>query len=82
MIICGMRPASKLAVQTRSKGEWIYNIDYSKGPAAEIMIPSEKLAYQGDSKFQNHFSMLNLEPRVSESFSKTHTHFKDGMNSV
>ncbi|CAL1391427.1 unnamed protein product [Linum trigynum] len=53
--------ASKLAEQTRLKGERMNNLDISKG-MAEMRPPREKMGFQEENKFENlNFSMLNLE---------------------
>ncbi|CAL1358385.1 unnamed protein product [Linum trigynum] len=53
--------ASKLAEQTRLKGERMNNLDISKG-MAEMRPPREKIGFQEENKFENlNFSMLNLE---------------------
>lgn len=51
--------ASKLAEQTRSKGERVNNLDLSKGEQVN------KLAYQEDNKFENrNYNMLNLDSKM------------------
>ncbi|CAN1273456.1 B2 protein [Linum perenne] len=61
--------ASKLAEQTRLKGERMNNLDIPKGTAE--MRPREKFWFQEDNKFESlNFSMLNLEPKVMENVSK------------
>lgn len=74
--------ASKLAEQTRSKGERMNNLDLSKG-LAEIR-PREKIGFQEDNKFESlNFNMLNLETKMAENMSKSS--FRNGvfnMNTV
>ncbi|KDP46281.1 hypothetical protein JCGZ_10121 [Jatropha curcas] len=74
--------ASKLAEQTRSKGERMNNLDLSKG-LAEIR-PREKIGFQEDNKFETlNFNMLNLETKMGENVSKSS--FRNGvynMNAV
>ncbi|CAN0924959.1 B2 protein [Linum grandiflorum] len=61
--------ASKLAEQTRLKGERMNNLDISKG--MPDMRPRDKFGFQEDNKFESlNFSMLNLEPKVMEHVSK------------
>ncbi|KAK6928531.1 Development/cell death domain [Dillenia turbinata] len=51
--------ATKLAEQTRSKGERINNLDLSKGPAE--MRTRDKFGFQEDNKFESlNYNMLNL----------------------
>ncbi|XP_065874568.1 B2 protein-like [Euphorbia lathyris] len=62
--------ASKLAEQTRTKGERMNNLDLSKG-LGEIR-PKEKLGFQEDNKFESlNFNMLNLESKMQENVSKS-----------
>ncbi|XP_057437520.1 B2 protein [Lotus japonicus] len=74
--------ASKLAEQTRLKGERLNNLDLSKGPIETR--PREKMGFQEENKFDTlNFSMLNLESRISENMSKSS--FRNGvynMNAV
>ncbi|EEF50903.1 B2 protein [Ricinus communis] len=74
--------ASKLAEQTRVKGERMNNLDLSKG-LAEIW-PRDKLGFQEDNKFESlNFNMSNLEPKMTENVSKIS--FRNGiynMNAV
>lgn len=74
--------ASKLAEQTRSKGERMNNLDLSKGPA-ETRI-RDKFGFQEDNKFESlNFNMLNLDSKVNENVSKSS--FRNGiynMNAV
>ncbi|KAG7985916.1 hypothetical protein I3843_03G051700 [Carya illinoinensis] len=74
--------ASKLAEQTRSKGERMNNLDLSKGPA-EIRT-REKVGFQEDNKFESlNFNMLNLDSKLTENGSKSS--FRNGifnMNAV
>lgn len=62
--------ASKLAEQTRSKGERRNNLDLSKGPVD--VRPRDNFGYQEDNKFETlNFNMLNLESKVTDNFSKS-----------
>ncbi|PSR87479.1 B2 protein [Actinidia chinensis var. chinensis] len=62
--------ASKLAEQTRIKGERRNNLDLSKGPA-EIR-PRDNVGLQEDNKFETlNFNMLNLEPKITETVNKS-----------
>uniref|UniRef100_A0A2N9IPQ9 DCD domain-containing protein n=1 Tax=Fagus sylvatica TaxID=28930 RepID=A0A2N9IPQ9_FAGSY len=74
--------ASKLAEQTRTKGERMNNLDLSKGPAE--MRTREKFGFQEDNKFESlNFNMLNLDSKLTESVSKSS--FRNGiynMNAV
>ncbi|KAF2316432.1 hypothetical protein GH714_041773 [Hevea brasiliensis] len=74
--------ASKLAEQTRSKGERMNNLDLSKG-LAEIR-PRDKIGFQEDNKFESlNFNMLNLESKMTENVGKSS--FRNGvynMNAV
>ncbi|XP_041005831.1 B2 protein [Juglans microcarpa x Juglans regia] len=74
--------ASKLAEQTRSKGERMNNLDLSNGPA-EIRT-REKVGFQEDNKFESlNFNMLNLDSKLTENGSKSS--FRNGifnMNAV
>lgn len=74
--------ASKLAEQTRSKGERMNNLDLSKGPA-ETRV-RDKFGFQEDNKFESlNFNMLNLDSKVNENVSKSS--FRNGiynMNAV
>ncbi|KAF5479819.1 hypothetical protein F2P56_000611 [Juglans regia] len=68
--------ASKLAEQTRSKGERMNNLDLSNGPA-EIRT-REKVGFQEDNKFESlNFNMLNLDSKLTENGSKSS--FRNGM---
>ncbi|XP_068638794.1 B2 protein-like [Aristolochia californica] len=61
--------ASKLAEQTRSKGERMNNLDLSKA-GAEIK-PREKLGFQEENKFENfNFNLLSLETKMPEPITK------------
>lgn len=61
--------ASKLAEQTRLKGERMNNLDFSKTPIE--MKPKEKFGFQEDNKFENlHFNLLNLDSKMPEPVSK------------
>ncbi|GMH06847.1 hypothetical protein Nepgr_008687 [Nepenthes gracilis] len=54
--------ASKLAEQTRSKGERMNNLDLSKGPAD--LRPMDRFGFQDDNKFESlNFNLLNLDPK-------------------
>ena len=74
--------ASKLAEQTRTKGERMNNLDLSKCPAE--MRTREKFGFQEDNKFESlNFNMLNLDSKLTESVSKSS--FRNGiynMNAV
>ncbi|XP_039008161.1 B2 protein-like [Hibiscus syriacus] len=62
--------ASKLAEQTRIKGERMSNLDLSKGPS-EIWT-RDKFGFQEHNKFENlNFSMLNLDPKMGDNVSKS-----------
>ncbi len=62
--------ASKLAEQTRSKGERRNNLDLSKIPA-EIR-PRDNLGFQEDNKFESlNFNMLNLDLKMTENMTKS-----------
>jgi hypothetical protein len=62
--------ASKLAEQTRSKGERRNNLDLSKGPV-EIR-PRDNVGFQEDNKFETfNFNMLNLDPKITEDLNKS-----------
>ncbi|XP_004303971.1 PREDICTED: B2 protein [Fragaria vesca subsp. vesca] len=62
--------ASKLAEQTRSKGERMNNLDLSKGPAETRA--RDKFGFQEDNKFESlNFNMLNLDSKVNENLSKS-----------
>ncbi|CAH9115738.1 unnamed protein product [Cuscuta europaea] len=62
--------ASKLAEQTRSKGERRNNLDLSKG-SVEV-TPRDHFGFQEDNKFETmNFNMLNLESKVTENFTKS-----------
>ncbi|KAF3435237.1 hypothetical protein FNV43_RR22324 [Rhamnella rubrinervis] len=68
--------ASKLAEQTRSKGERMNNLDLSKGPPETRL--KDKFGFQEDNKFENfNFNMLNLDSKITESMSKSS--FRNGM---
>ncbi|KAA8548235.1 hypothetical protein F0562_004504 [Nyssa sinensis] len=74
--------ASRLAEQTRLKGERRNNLDLSKG-SAEIR-PRENVGFQEDNKFESlNFNMLNLDSKMTENVSKNS--FRNGiynMNAV
>ncbi|RYR54448.1 uncharacterized protein [Arachis hypogaea] len=62
--------ASKLAEQTRSKGERVNNLDLSKG--AIEPKPRDKFGFQEENKFDTlNLSMLNLDSKVTENVSKS-----------
>ncbi|KAF7819421.1 B2 protein [Senna tora] len=62
--------ASKLAEQTRLKGERANNLDLSKGPIETRS--RDKFGFQEDNKFETlNFSMLNLESKFTENASKS-----------
>ncbi|GKV26165.1 hypothetical protein SLEP1_g35513 [Rubroshorea leprosula] len=62
--------ASRLAEQTRSKGERVNNLDLSKG-LADIRT-RDKFGFQEDNKFESlNFSMLNLDSKIADSVSKS-----------
>ncbi|MBA0630512.1 hypothetical protein Godav_002603 [Gossypium davidsonii] len=62
--------ASKLAEQTRIKGERMNNLDLSKGPA-EVRT-RDKFRFHEDNKFENlNFNMLNLDSKIGDSISKS-----------
>ncbi|THG05214.1 hypothetical protein TEA_013659 [Camellia sinensis var. sinensis] len=64
--------ASKLADQTRSKGERRNNLDLSKG-LAEIR-PRDNFVFQEDNKFEClNFNMLNLDAKMTENVNKSST---------
>ncbi|GAB4828514.1 hypothetical protein Ancab_018173 [Ancistrocladus abbreviatus] len=61
--------ASKLAEQTRSKGECMNNLDLSKGPAD--FRSKDRSGFQEDNKFVSpNFNLLNSYCEVSENLSK------------
>uniref|UniRef100_A0A2P2JWR9 DCD domain-containing protein n=1 Tax=Rhizophora mucronata TaxID=61149 RepID=A0A2P2JWR9_RHIMU len=61
--------ASKLAEQTRSKGERMNNLDVKKG-TLEVR-PRDKTGIQEDNKFESlNFNMLNLDSKITENMSK------------
>ncbi|XVF60032.1 hypothetical protein PTKIN_Ptkin08bG0010300 [Pterospermum kingtungense] len=74
--------ASKLAEQTRTKGERMNNLDLSKGPA-EIRT-RDKFGFQEDNKFENfNFDMLSLDSKIGDNLRKSS--FRNGiynMNAV
>ncbi|XP_038997966.1 B2 protein-like [Hibiscus syriacus] len=62
--------ASKLAEQTRTKGERMNNLDLSKGPA-EMRI-RDKFGFQEENKFENlNFNMLNLNSKIGDNVSNS-----------
>ncbi|XP_068669076.1 B2 protein-like [Aristolochia californica] len=61
--------ASKLAEQTRSKGERMNNLDLSK--AGVEAKHREKLGFQEDNKFENfNFNLLSLDTKMSDPITK------------
>ncbi|KAL4354127.1 hypothetical protein GQ457_06G034110 [Hibiscus cannabinus] len=65
--------ASKLAEQTRIKGERISNLDLSKGPSETRT--RDKFGFQEHNKFENlTFSMLNLDSKMGDNVSKSSFH--------
>ncbi|KAJ4831133.1 hypothetical protein Tsubulata_000664 [Turnera subulata] len=61
--------ASKLAEQTRSKGERMNNLDISK--SLPEMRPRDKIGFQEDNKFETlNFHMLNLDSKMTENVGK------------
>ncbi|GMN57516.1 hypothetical protein TIFTF001_026611 [Ficus carica] len=68
--------ASKLAEQTRTKGERMNNLDLSKGPSEPR--PMDKFGFQEDNKCEIvNFNMLNLESKMTENVNKAS--FRNGM---
>lgn len=68
--------ASKLAEQTRTKGERMNNLDLSKGPAEPR--PMDKFGFQEDNKCEIlNFNSLNLDSKMTENVSKSS--FRNGM---
>ncbi|XP_022740932.1 B2 protein-like isoform X2 [Durio zibethinus] len=68
--------ASKLAEQTRTKGERMNNLDPSKGPTE--MRTRDKFGFQEDNKFENlNFNLLNLDSKIGDGVSKSS--FRNGM---
>lgn len=68
--------ASKLAEQTRIKGERMNNLDLSKGPSEPR--PMDKFGYQEDNKCEIlNFNMLNLDSKLTENANKAS--FRNGM---
>ncbi|KAH1080669.1 hypothetical protein J1N35_020430 [Gossypium stocksii] len=71
--------ASKLAEQTRTKGERLSNLDLSKGPA-EIRT-RDKFGFREDNKFENlNFNMLNLDSKIGDNESKSS--FRNGTYNI
>ena len=61
--------ASKLAEQTRMKGERMNNLDLSKGQSEPR--PMDKFGYQEDNKCEIlNFNMLNLDSKLTENANK------------
>ncbi|KAL5581373.1 hypothetical protein UlMin_013815 [Ulmus minor] len=68
--------ASKLAEQTRSKGERMNNLDLSKGPVETR--PKDKFGFQEDNRCEIlNFNSLSLESKMNETLSKNS--FRNGM---
>ncbi|KAF4367683.1 hypothetical protein G4B88_027233, partial [Cannabis sativa] len=68
--------ASKLAEQTRLKGERMNNLDLSKGPVEPR--PMDKFGYQEDNKCEIlNFNSLNLDSKMNENLNKNS--FRNGM---
>ncbi|KAL5972675.1 hypothetical protein ACLOJK_039480 [Asimina triloba] len=62
--------ASKLAEQTRMKGERMNNLDFSKASMESKL--KEKSGFQDDNKFETlNFNLLNLESKIHEPASKS-----------
>ncbi|RDX79358.1 hypothetical protein CR513_40226, partial [Mucuna pruriens] len=62
--------ASKLAEQTRLKGERVNNLDLSKGPIETRL--RDKFGFQEENKFDTlNLSMLNLDSKFTENVSKS-----------
>ncbi|GLU18787.1 hypothetical protein SLE2022_350700 [Rubroshorea leprosula] len=62
--------ASKLAEQTRSKGERMNNLDLSKGSAD--LRTRDKFGFQEDNKFESlNFNMLNLDSKIADNVSRS-----------
>lgn len=65
-----MMVASKLAEQTRSKGERMNNFDFTKGAAD--MRPRDRFGFQEEKKFENlNFNMLSLDSKGPENLNKS-----------
>ena len=67
-----LRAASRLAEQTRFKGERMNNLDLSKG-MTEIR-PRDKIMYHEDNNFESfnfNFNMMNLDNKVVENVTKS-----------
>ncbi|XP_074294238.1 B2 protein-like [Silene latifolia] len=72
-----MMVASKLAEQTRPKGERTNNLDFSKGVAD--MRLRDRFSLQEDNKFESlNFNMLNLDTKGPDYLSKSA--FRNNMN--
>ena len=68
--------ASKLAEQTRTKGERRNNLDLSKGSVESR--PRDNVGFQEDNKFESlNFNMMNLDPKMTENVMKNS--LKNGM---
>lgn len=62
--------ASKLAEQTRSKGERRNNLDLSKG-SAEVR-PRDNFGYQEENKFESlNFNMMSLDTKMTDGLSRS-----------
>ncbi|GLT69826.1 hypothetical protein SLA2020_419460 [Shorea laevis] len=71
--------ASKLAEQTRLKGERMNNLDLSKGSAD--LRTRDKFGFQEDNKFESlNFNMLNLDSKIADNVSKSS--FRSGIYNV
>lgn len=68
--------ASKLAEQTRLKGERINNLDLTKAPVETRL--KDKFGFQEDNKFESlNYNMLNLDIKMAENVSKNS--FRNGI---
>lgn len=62
--------ASKLAEQTRLKGERMNNLDFTK--SSLDARPREKFGFQEDNKFESfNFNMLNLDSKMNDTVNKS-----------
>ncbi|KAG6581097.1 hypothetical protein SDJN03_21099, partial [Cucurbita argyrosperma subsp. sororia] len=62
--------ASKLAEQTKSKGERLNNLDFSK--SSLDARPREKFGFQEDNKFESfNFNMLSLDSKMNDPINKS-----------
>ncbi|KAH9614080.1 hypothetical protein KSS87_003167 [Heliosperma pusillum] len=72
-----MMVASKLAEQTRTKGERTNNLDFSKG-VADVRL-RDRFSLQEENKFESlNFNMLNLDTKGPEYLSKSN--FRNNIN--